>query len=82
MNTQMTLNILLQSALLLAEVLKERDAQVEFKKLKSDVKKKKDEEKERERKEANLREQEEAHRHYMNQRYMNQQALRRDLMEQ
>ncbi|OPJ80029.1 coiled-coil domain-containing protein 173 [Patagioenas fasciata monilis] len=72
----------LHSALLLAEVLKERDAQVEFKKLKSDVKKKKDEEKERERKEANLREQEEAHRHYMNQRYMNQQALRRDLMEQ
>ncbi|XP_075286427.1 cilia- and flagella- associated protein 210 [Opisthocomus hoazin] len=67
----------LHSALLLAEVLKERDAQVEFKKLKSDVNKKKDEEKEHEHKEAILREQEKAH-----QRYMNQQALRRDLLEQ
>ncbi|CAN0141867.1 unnamed protein product [Bubo scandiacus] len=67
----------LHSALLLAEVLKERDAQVEFKKLKSDVNKKKDEEKEHERKEAILREQEKAH-----QRYMNQQALRRDQLEQ
>ncbi|NXK01621.1 CC173 protein, partial [Herpetotheres cachinnans] len=67
----------LHSALLLTEVLKERDAQVEFKKLKSDVNKKKDEEKEHKRKEAILREQEEAH-----QRYMNQQALRRDQLEQ
>ncbi|NXT20581.1 CC173 protein, partial [Syrrhaptes paradoxus] len=66
------------SALLLAEVLKERDAQVEFKKLKSDVNKKKgDEEAERERKEAILREQEKARQHYMNQR-----ALRRDQLEQ
>ncbi|KAM6129568.1 LOW QUALITY PROTEIN: cilia- and flagella- associated protein 210 [Pterocles gutturalis] len=65
------------SALLLAEA-KERDAQVEFKKLKSDVNKKKDdEETERERKEAILREQEKAR-----QRYMNQQALRRDQLEQ
>ncbi|XP_074685159.1 cilia- and flagella- associated protein 210-like isoform X2 [Strix aluco] len=67
----------IMSALLLVEVLKERDAQVEFKKLKSDVNKKKDEEKEHERKEAILREQEKAH-----QRYMNQQALRRDQLEQ
>ncbi|XP_074001858.1 cilia- and flagella- associated protein 210-like [Numenius arquata] len=65
------------SALLLTEVLKERDAQVELKKLKSDVNKKKDEEKERERKEAILREQEKAQQHYMN-----QQALRRDQLEQ
>lgn len=72
-----TLNVLLQSALLLAEVLKERDAQVEFKKLKSDVNKKKGEEKEHEHKEAILREEEKAH-----QRYMNQQALRRDQLEQ
>ncbi|KFV71124.1 Coiled-coil domain-containing protein 173, partial [Dryobates pubescens] len=67
----------LHSALLLSEVLKERDAQVEFKKLKSDVNRKKDEEKECEHKEAILREQEKAH-----QRYMNQKALRRDLLEQ
>ncbi|KAM6396599.1 cilia- and flagella- associated protein 210-like [Pluvialis apricaria] len=67
----------LHSALLLAEVLKERDAQVEFKKLKSDVNKKKDEEKDREHKEATLREQEKAHQHYMN-----QQALRRAQLEQ
>ncbi|NWR59398.1 CC173 protein, partial [Bucorvus abyssinicus] len=67
----------LHSALLLAEVLKERDAQVEFKKLKSDVNKKKDEEKEHKHKEAILREQERAHQHYMN-----QQALRRDQLEQ
>ncbi|NXV41961.1 CC173 protein, partial [Uria aalge] len=65
------------SALLLAEVLKERDAQVEFKKLKSDVNKKRDEEKEHECKEAILREQEKAHQHYLN-----QQALRRDQLEQ
>ncbi|NXN24803.1 CC173 protein, partial [Nycticryphes semicollaris] len=65
------------SALLLTEVLKERDAQIEFKKLKSDVNKKKDEEKEHERKKAILREQEKAH-----QRYMNQLALRRDQLEQ
>uniref|UniRef100_A0A663ENK9 Trichohyalin-plectin-homology domain-containing protein n=1 Tax=Aquila chrysaetos chrysaetos TaxID=223781 RepID=A0A663ENK9_AQUCH len=67
----------LHSALLLAEVLKERDAQVEFKKLKSDVNKKKGEEKEHEHKEAILREEEKAH-----QCYMNQQALRRDQLEQ
>ncbi|NXT52570.1 CC173 protein, partial [Pluvianellus socialis] len=67
----------LHSALLLAEVLKERDAQIEFKKLKSNVNKKKDEEKEQEQKEAILREQEKAHQHYMN-----QQALRRDQLEQ
>ncbi|NXR02479.1 CC173 protein, partial [Sagittarius serpentarius] len=67
----------LHSALLLAEVLKERDAQVAFKKLKSDVSKKKDGEREHEHKEAILREQERAH-----QRYMNQQALRRDQLEQ
>ncbi|KFO72225.1 Coiled-coil domain-containing protein 173, partial [Cuculus canorus] len=67
----------LHSALLLAEVLKERDAQIEFKKLKSDVNKKEAEEKERDYKEAVLREQEKVH-----QRYMNEQALRRDQMEQ
>ncbi|XP_009460359.1 PREDICTED: coiled-coil domain-containing protein 173 [Nipponia nippon] len=67
----------LHSALLLAEVLKERDAQVELKKLKSGVNKKKDEEQEHECQEAILREQEKAH-----QRYMNQQALRRDQLEQ
>ncbi|NXE25159.1 CC173 protein, partial [Ardeotis kori] len=67
----------LHSALLLAEVLKERDAQVEFKKLKSVVKKKKDEEKKHECKEALLREREKAHEHYLN-----QQALRRDQLEQ
>ncbi|KFO05417.1 Coiled-coil domain-containing protein 173, partial [Balearica regulorum gibbericeps] len=67
----------LHSALLLAEVLKERDAQIEFKKLKSDVNKKKHEEKEHELKEAILGEQEKAH-----QRYMHQQALRRDQLEQ
>ncbi|NXI38977.1 CC173 protein, partial [Galbula dea] len=67
----------LHSALLLTRVLKERDAQVELKKLKSDVSKTKDGEKEREIKEAILREQEKAH-----QRYMKQQALRRDQLEQ
>lgn len=67
----------MQSALLLTEVLKERDAQVEFKKLKSDVNKKKDKEKEHEHKEPILRDQEKAH-----QRYKNQQALRRDQLEQ
>ncbi|XP_057279722.1 cilia- and flagella- associated protein 210-like [Pezoporus wallicus] len=67
----------LHSALLLTKVLKERDAQVEFKKLKSDANKKKDEEKEHEYKEANFRDQEEARR-----RYMNEQALRRDQLEQ
>lgn len=76
LNMLITLNVLLQSALLLAEVLKERDAQVEFKKLKSNVNKK-GEEKEYEHKEAILREEEKAH-----QRYMNQQALRRDQLEQ
>lgn len=77
LNMLITLNVLLQSALLLAEVLKERDAQVEFKKLKSDVNKKKGEEKEHEHKEAILREEEKAR-----QCYMNQQALRRDQLEQ
>ncbi|NWH67652.1 CC173 protein, partial [Geococcyx californianus] len=67
----------LHSALLLTEVLKERDAQVEFKKLKSGVNKKKGEEKEREYKEAILTEKEKAH-----QRYVNEQALRRDQLEQ
>ncbi|XP_035186793.1 coiled-coil domain-containing protein 173 [Oxyura jamaicensis] len=67
----------LHSALLLTEVLKERDAQIEFKKFKPDVNKKKEEEAERERKEAILREQEKAH-----QRYMNRQALCRDQLEQ
>uniref|UniRef100_A0A663MGQ8 CC173 protein n=1 Tax=Athene cunicularia TaxID=194338 RepID=A0A663MGQ8_ATHCN len=65
----------LHSALLLAEVLKERDAQVEFKKLKSDVNKKKDEEKEHEHKEAILREQEKAHQRYMNQQQEHQDKL-------
>ncbi|NXF90991.1 CC173 protein, partial [Eubucco bourcierii] len=67
----------LHSALLLTEVLKERDAQVEFKKLKSDVNKKKDKEKESECKDAILRQQEKAHQHYMNQK-----ALCRELLEQ
>ncbi|XP_042639819.1 coiled-coil domain-containing protein 173 isoform X2 [Tyto alba] len=67
----------IMSALLLVEVLKERDAQVEFKKLKPDVNKKKDEEKEREHKEAILREEAKAR-----ERYINQQALRRDQLEQ
>ncbi|NWI85445.1 CC173 protein, partial [Pitta sordida] len=66
------------SALLLTEVLKERDAQVEFKKSKSFVNKKKDKEKEEhELKEYILREQEKAHQHYMN-----EQALRKYQMEQ
>uniref|UniRef100_A0A669QB90 Trichohyalin-plectin-homology domain-containing protein n=1 Tax=Phasianus colchicus TaxID=9054 RepID=A0A669QB90_PHACC len=67
----------LHSALLLAEVLKERDAQIEFKKLKSDVNKKEEEEIERKRKEAILREEEKVH-----QRYMNRLALCRDQLEQ
>uniref|UniRef100_A0A8B9D379 Trichohyalin-plectin-homology domain-containing protein n=1 Tax=Anser brachyrhynchus TaxID=132585 RepID=A0A8B9D379_9AVES len=67
----------LHSALLLTEVLKERDAQIEFKKFKPDVNKKKEEEAEREHKEAILREQEKAH-----QRYMDRQALCRDQLEQ
>ncbi|NWI56523.1 CC173 protein, partial [Calyptomena viridis] len=64
-------------ALLLTEVLKERDAQVEFQKLKSVVNNKKDEERERELTEYILREQEKAHQHYMNER-----ALRKDQLEQ
>ncbi|NWZ23818.1 CC173 protein, partial [Asarcornis scutulata] len=67
----------LHSALLLTEVLKERDAQIEFKKFKPNVNKKKEEEAERERKEAILREQEKAH-----QRYMDRQAICRDQLEQ
>ncbi|XP_065606605.1 cilia- and flagella- associated protein 210-like isoform X2 [Cyrtonyx montezumae] len=67
----------LHSALLLAEVLKERDAQIEFKKLKSDVNKKKEEEIEHKHKEAILREEEKVH-----QRYMNRLALCRDQLEQ
>lgn len=74
---QITKVVLLQSALLLAEVLKERDAQIEFKKLKSDVNKKKEEEIERRCKEAILREEEKVH-----QRYMNRLALCRDQLEQ
>ncbi|KAM8806578.1 cilia- and flagella- associated protein 210-like [Eudromia elegans] len=65
------------SALLLTEVLKERDAQVEFKKLKQDVNKKKEEEMEHERKKALLREEEKAR-----ERYMKQKALCRDQLEQ
>ncbi|KFP71448.1 Coiled-coil domain-containing protein 173, partial [Acanthisitta chloris] len=67
----------LHSALVLTEVLKERDAQVEFKKLKSVVTKKKEEEEERELKEYTLREQKKAH-----QDYLNQQALRKYQLEQ
>ncbi|NXS08538.1 CC173 protein, partial [Neodrepanis coruscans] len=63
------------SALLLTKVLKERDAQIEFKKLKSVVKK--DEEEERRLKEYILREQEKAL-----QRYMNEQAVRKYQLEQ
>ncbi|NWV06034.1 CC173 protein, partial [Ptilonorhynchus violaceus] len=66
------------SAFLFAEVLKERDAQIEFQKLKSVASKKKEyEEEQRQFKEYILREQEKAH-----QRYMNQQALRKDQLEQ
>ncbi|XP_074858114.1 cilia- and flagella- associated protein 210 isoform X2 [Carettochelys insculpta] len=67
----------LHKALLLAEVLKERDAQTEFKKTKPDIYKKKEEEMEREREKAILKEQEKAH-----ERYMNRQALCRDHLEQ
>ena len=74
---QINCNVLLQSALLLTKVLKERDAQIEFKKFKPSVNKKKEEEAERERKEAILREQEKAH-----QRYMDRQAICRDQLEQ
>ncbi|NWW71139.1 CC173 protein, partial [Climacteris rufus] len=66
------------SALLLTEVLKERDAQVEFQKLKTVVSKKKEyEEEQRQFKEYILREKEKAHQHFMN-----QQALRKDQLEQ
>ncbi|NXK86621.1 CC173 protein, partial [Formicarius rufipectus] len=66
------------SALLLTEVLKERDAQVEFQKLKSVVNKKKErEEEERAFKEYMLKEQEKAHQHYMK-----EQALRKCQLEQ
>ncbi|NWQ69737.1 CC173 protein, partial [Neopipo cinnamomea] len=66
------------SALLLTEVLKERDAQVEFQKLKSVVNKKKErEEEERQFKEYILREQEKEQQHYMN-----EQALRKYQLEQ
>ncbi|NXG16260.1 CC173 protein, partial [Grallaria varia] len=66
------------SALLLTEVLKERDAQIEFQKLKSVVNKKKErEEEERAFKEYILGEQEKAHQHYMK-----QQALRKYQLEQ
>ncbi|NXF83232.1 CC173 protein, partial [Sclerurus mexicanus] len=66
------------SALLLTEVLKERDAQVEFKKLRSVVNKKKDREaEERAFKEYILEEQEKAHQHYMK-----EQALRKYQLEQ
>ncbi|XP_039351223.1 coiled-coil domain-containing protein 173 isoform X4 [Mauremys reevesii] len=64
-------------ALLLTEVLKERDAQIEFKKTKPDIYKKKEEEMEREREKAILKEQEKAY-----ERYMNRQALCRDHLEQ
>ncbi|XP_038278197.1 coiled-coil domain-containing protein 173 isoform X6 [Dermochelys coriacea] len=64
-------------ALLLTEVLKERDAQIEFKKTKPDIYKKKEEEMEREHEKAILKEQEKAY-----ERYMNRQALCRDHLEQ
>ncbi|XP_065416806.1 cilia- and flagella- associated protein 210 isoform X2 [Chrysemys picta bellii] len=66
-----------RKALLLTEVLKERDAQIEFKKTKPDIYKKKEEEMEREREKAILKEQEKAY-----ERYMNRQALCRDHLEQ
>lgn len=75
---KMTLNVLLQSALLLTRVLKERDAQVELLKSRlADKKKKEYEEQQRQLKEYILSEQEKAHQHYMN-----QQALRKDQLEQ
>ncbi|XP_038278193.1 coiled-coil domain-containing protein 173 isoform X3 [Dermochelys coriacea] len=67
----------LHKALLLTEVLKERDAQIEFKKTKPDIYKKKEEEMEREHEKAILKEQEKAY-----ERYMNRQALCRDHLEQ
>ncbi|XP_075789697.1 cilia- and flagella- associated protein 210 isoform X2 [Pelodiscus sinensis] len=67
----------LHRELLLTEVLKERDAQIEFKKTKPDIYKKKEEEMEREREKAILKEQEKAY-----ERYMNRQALCRDHLEQ
>uniref|UniRef100_A0A8C0GIK5 Trichohyalin-plectin-homology domain-containing protein n=1 Tax=Chelonoidis abingdonii TaxID=106734 RepID=A0A8C0GIK5_CHEAB len=67
----------LHVSLLLTEVLKERDAQIEFKKTKPDIYKKKEEEMEREREKAILKEQEKAYEHYMN-----RQALCRDHLEQ
>uniref|UniRef100_A0A8C4YC82 Trichohyalin-plectin-homology domain-containing protein n=1 Tax=Gopherus evgoodei TaxID=1825980 RepID=A0A8C4YC82_9SAUR len=67
----------LHVSLLLTEVLKERDAQIEFKKTKPDIYKKKEEEVEREREKAILKEQEKAY-----ERYMNRQALCRDHLEQ
>ncbi|NWV58771.1 CC173 protein, partial [Malurus elegans] len=66
------------SALLLAEVLKERDAQIEFQKSKLiDSKKKEYEEEQRLFKEYILSEQEKVRQHYMNQR-----ALLKDQLEQ
>uniref|UniRef100_A0A8C5UI31 Trichohyalin-plectin-homology domain-containing protein n=1 Tax=Malurus cyaneus samueli TaxID=2593467 RepID=A0A8C5UI31_9PASS len=66
------------SALLLAEVLKERDAQIEFQKSKLiDSKKKEYEEEQRLFKEYILSEQEKVRQHYMNQR-----ALHKDQLEQ
>ncbi|NXO65455.1 CC173 protein, partial [Phainopepla nitens] len=66
------------SAFILTEVLKERDAQVEFLKSRlADNKKKDYEEVQRRLKEHILSEQEKAHQHYMN-----QQALRKDQLEQ
>ncbi|NWV79034.1 CC173 protein, partial [Dasyornis broadbenti] len=68
----------LHSALLLAKVLKERDAQVEFQKSKLVDSKKEDyEEEQRLFKEYILSEQEKAHQHYMKQR-----ALHKDQLEQ
>uniref|UniRef100_A0A8C3RTK1 Trichohyalin-plectin-homology domain-containing protein n=1 Tax=Chelydra serpentina TaxID=8475 RepID=A0A8C3RTK1_CHESE len=67
----------LHVSLLLTEVLKERDAQIEFKKTKPDIYKKKEEEMEREHEKAILKEQEKAY-----ERYMNRQALCRDHLEQ
>lgn len=75
---KMTLNVLLQSALLLTKVLKERDAQVEFLKSRlADNKKRDYEEEQRQFKEYILSEQEKAHQHYMN-----RQALCKDQLQQ
>ncbi|XP_006268938.3 cilia- and flagella- associated protein 210 [Alligator mississippiensis] len=67
----------LHQALLLTEVLREREAQIEFKKKKTDINKKREEEMEHEREKAILKEQEKAH-----ECHMKRQALCRDQLEQ